>query len=150
MLLYSSRTIVPKGKMLKHNIVHSNEEIKEMKVTLLGITISNEPEVKRFGLTQAEGAMQFAKEPAQIQSVLGVVVGVLGYENTVAADVAATTADVQTSVQTGEAGIAKNEREIAKLQRRIAELQEQVAAMKGRKTELADIAKLFAVQPTGK
>lgn len=98
---------------------------------------------QRFGLPQAEGAMKFAKDPAQVGAVLGVVVGVLGYENAVAADVASANADAQAQITASKADISTNEKEIAALKRHIIFLEGQVKMSTDRQAELAEIAKLF-------
>lgn len=105
--------------------------------------IGTEPQMKSFGLRQAEGAMKFAKDPAQVGAVLGVVVGVLGYQNTVAADVAAADDAERVNIGTNKADISATENDIKALRQRIAHLEAEVTASSARRAQLAEVAKLF-------
>jgi len=116
-----------------------------MRIKIGNFLVSNEP--ARFGLKQAEGAMKFAKDQTQVGAVLGVIVGVLGYQNAVAVDVAAANNAERVEIGLNKEEISKNDTEIGALQRENAELQREIAASTARQGQLAEIAKLFA---TGK
>lgn len=105
--------------------------------------IGTEPQMRSFGLRQAEGAMKFAKDPAQVGAVLGVVVGVLGYQNTVAADVAAADEDQRVNIGTSKSGISTAEKTIAALKQEIASLEGEIKVAADRRAQLAEVAKLF-------
>jgi len=115
-----------------------------MKITFFGLTISNENEPKRFGLTEAEAAMRFASEPGQVKAVVATVVGVLGFEDTIATDVAQATSEAQAHIDSDGRSIETHEEQIVKLNRQIANLKGWVATSTGRQVELRRIAKLFA------
>ncbi|MDO8407664.1 MAG: hypothetical protein Q7S95_00295 [bacterium] len=115
-----------------------------MRFRIFGLSITNANEKNRFGLVQAEAAMQFVREPSQIKSVNAVVCGVLGYENTVAADVAQATLEVVADIANDGDGVVANQERIAELEHRIAILQAQVKRSSNRQAELQQIAELFA------
>lgn len=116
-----------------------------MNVTFGSFTISNEP--RRFGLVEAEAAMQYAKDPGQVAAIRAVVVGVLGYKNAVAADIQAANAELDTTVGESEATISAHNDRIAALRLEIERLEGTVTGSNGRKTELATIADLFTGSP---
>ncbi len=113
-----------------------------MRITFCGFTITNQP--ARFGLEQAKAAMRFAREPGQAKAVLGTVMGVLGYENAIAADVAEARAAEAASIEecNRDAEVA-NDR-IAHLRRQIAMLEEQITCSQLRNAKLERVAELFA------
>lgn len=98
---------------------------------------------QRFGLPQAEAAMKFAKDAGQVGAVLGTVVGVLGYENAVAADVAEANTAIRVNIAESKVDIATSESEINVLRRRIALLEGQIDTSTRRQAQLAEVAKLF-------
>ena len=124
-----------------------------MKFTIGGISVSNEkvtsaaPEPKIFGLRQAEAALRFVSDPAQVKGVLAVVVGVLGFKNTVAADVAAARSTAQERAAASQQDVVATRDRIAAMERYIADLENQIAGANARDTRLGEIAGLFADQP---
>lgn len=85
--------------------------------------ISARPEVKTFGLAQAQAAMQYITDQTQARTVLGVIVGVLGYQNTV-------TQDVSESVQAQEAAKTRRSETIIGNEQLIEELKAQIRGLR--------------------
>lgn len=117
-----------------------------MKITILGVTILIN-EKKRFGLAEAKAALRFASEPSQVKAILGVVVGVLGFENAVAADVAEASTEVQKDTKATRRDIAESMGQIKALEFRIANQQDKVAELGKKEAHLGEIGSLFSLQP---
>lgn len=90
----------------------------------------------KFGLAQAEAAMRFASDSSQTAAVRGVVVGVLGYEDTVAAD-----AKKEDELCAGE--IVRRDESIKSLRNEIAHHEHAIAANQGRREVVGRVAGLF-------
>jgi len=116
-------------------------------VIALGIALLvmylNQP-VKRFGLAQAEAAMRYITKKEQAKTAMGVVIGVLGYENAVKTDVTDATAELTRKNASRGEEIASNEDTITNLYRRIAGLKLNQEAAATHMAELAKIAEIFS------
>jgi len=99
---------------------------------------------KRFGLVEAERARTYLGEPGQAQAVIGVVCGVLGYENAIATDVVAAASAQQVRIDGGKNTIGRFTEEIENLKSDIARERERIAHAEARKTELGIIGGMFA------
>ncbi len=112
-----------------------------MKMNILGLSITIG--ANTFGLKEAEGAARFAKDASQARAVLGVVVGVLGYENRVAADVAQV-------VSLENELMGANKDQIAAMKRQIATLEASIADSNAHVASVRQVADLFTVASSGK
>ena len=101
-------------------------------------------EPKRFGLGEAEAARQFVTEPGQARAVKGVVVGVLGYEDMLAAEVATTRNMLQVRNDGHREDIGSHEDEIATLNAAITGLRDQIADGENRMADVEAVGQLFA------
>jgi len=99
------------------------------------------PEPKRFGLDQAEAAMKYVGSagPSAVKAVLGVVVGVLGFENAVASDVKGVIDELDRDMTRYGDHIEGAQNEIEALKARIVELQRYVA------TNQEEVARVMAI-----
>ena len=103
------------------------------------------PEPKRFGLNEAEAALSYVKTGGAVvaQSILGVVVGVLGYENTVADDVKEETGNLAAASQNRNAKMSANEEKIRALRAEIDRLRTANGSDDARTARLREIAEIF-------
>ena len=103
------------------------------------------PEPKRFGLEQAEAAMAYVGSagPAAVKAVLGVVVGVLGFENAVATDAATVASDLAEGRRWSETKVDANLAEISVLEAKIAGLRSGIASNDARAEAVRKIADAF-------
>lgn len=113
--------------------------------------VSNKLKPKRFGLKEAEAAAQYlGNDPAAAKPVMGVVCGVLGYENKVGADLAALKAekDAENAKRSEErkanlVEIGRLEAEIEKVKAANDELGEQIDNANALVADKAEVAALF-------
>lgn len=103
------------------------------------------PEPKRFGLNEAEAALKYVKTGGAVvaQSILGVVVGVLGYQNTVADDVQEEVGNLDAATERRSAKVSDNEDKIAALHAEIDRLVAATARADERIEQLRGIAEIF-------
>ncbi len=112
-----------------------------MKFSVMGVSVVIGTDT--FGLKEAESAARYAQDAAQARAVLGVVVGVLGYENTVAADVAQVVSLENELIEANKDQITAMKRQIATLEVSIADSNAHVASVR-------QVADLFTVASSGK
>ena len=103
------------------------------------------PEPKRFGLDEADAALSYvrASETAVTQAVMAVVVGVLGYYNAVAEDVAEETNSLAAVKARRDAKASDDEDKIEALRAEIALLRAANASADQRVAALHEIAEIF-------
>jgi len=109
-----------------------------------GVTITPVEKRPQFGLKEAEAASAFTRNPDQAQAVMAVVVGVLGYENTVAADVEAEATEQQLRVAGFSSQIENREEQIASLQAQITTLAVRIDESKAREAAVRTVGQIFA------
>lgn len=124
-----------------------------MKIRFGGLTISNEtesprPTAQRFGLVEAERAMAWITSADQAKAVFGVVVGVLGFEDKVAADIEQVKSDLAVDRARSEGQIASRRESIARMSTEIGELQGSVEATNARSTQLDGVGAIFSDSPS--
>lgn len=103
------------------------------------------PEPKRFGLNQAEAALKYVQAGGAVvaQSILGVVVGVLGYENAVAEDVEEEVNNLAVATERRNGKASANEDKIAALNAEIERLLAASDNANKRTAQLREIAEVF-------
>ncbi len=100
---------------------------------------------KRFGLKEAEGAQKYTGGNAEsAKAVLGVVVGVLGYENRVSEDVNAALAELDKEAHEREEAEKTCEEQIRVLEAQIEALRATATSDNERGSEIRATAKLFS------
>lgn len=117
-----------------------------MKFNIAGLTISTQggdPQPRRFGLEQAKSAARHASKPP-IQAMLAIAEE-LGFENTVAAEVAQAASKIRAEVEMSQAGIDENTARISALQSSNASLQREIDVAVRNEAELEKIRERFAV-----
>lgn len=102
----------------------------------------------RFGLVEAQRALPWIKTPEQAQAVFGVVVGVLGFEDGVAADIVSAQAELDRDIAGSQERIARNERQIASLTTANQEHAASIRSANAHKTELGSLGALFQTPAT--
>ncbi len=100
---------------------------------------------KRFGLKEAESAQGYIGDSREsANAVMGVVVGVLGYENRVSEDVDAALAELDKEAHEREQAEKTYEEQIRALEAQIEALKVQADTDTARVTEIRATAKLFS------
>lgn len=110
---------------------------------LMTVRLRPVPKPKRFGLKEAEAAAQYISTADAAQPVMAVIVGVLGYENTVAGDLTEVAAFVATLNVKARDKVDHANWEISDLKREIDQLQAQINAREAELTEKRLVAALF-------
>src|SRR3989338_6349668 len=100
---------------------------------VVGRASAYKPESKRFGLAEAEAAMRFVSTPDHVRPVLGVVVGILGYENRVADDVMAEASGIDGANTERQARADAHNESTAELKAKIAHLERAIRNSNDRK-----------------
>lgn len=102
---------------------------------------------KRFGLKEARAALGYVRGdgggPQVAKAILGVVVGVLNYQNTVAGDVKAETTQLTDYSSRRSSEIADDRQIIVDLQAKIGQLQAANTKANKQAEELHEIADVF-------
>ncbi|MDP3784541.1 MAG: hypothetical protein Q8R12_00460 [bacterium] len=102
------------------------------------------PEPKRFGVDEAKAAMRLINTQDQMRPILGVVVGVLGYENTVAEEVQYRVEGLDLNISDNVTRIDRNEAAIKDSQNSIRLLQAANGEAQAIKNELKNLAAVCA------
>ncbi|OGY98694.1 MAG: hypothetical protein A3E09_00460 [Candidatus Liptonbacteria bacterium RIFCSPHIGHO2_12_FULL_60_13] len=99
---------------------------------------------KRFGLNEAKAAARYVGDnPSSAQAIMGVVLGVLGYENTVAEDVRALAEEKSRENAASAKSIESNEAEIGRLNDENRDLHVAIAANEAEVADAGQMAALF-------
>lgn len=99
---------------------------------------------KRFGLKEAEAAMQYiGRDSGAARPVMGVVLGVLQYENAVAKDVAELATKLNDDNDEATEKIDANRRQISELEAANADLLTDIARNHDRSSKVLELASLF-------
>ncbi len=102
------------------------------------------PKPMVFDLAKAIATSKFASTPEQVGAVMGVVVGVLGLENTVASDAAKLRVNEDSLQAQNAEEKRETEVEIARLRLAIADLETSTVGSQGRVTEANEVEALFS------
>lgn len=98
---------------------------------------------KRFGLKEAEAAARYVSTADAARSVMAVVVGVLGYANTVADDLTDVVSKAATFNDEANIDIDEANKEIENLKETVKQLQVEINDRETRLAETKRIAALF-------
>ena len=99
---------------------------------------------KRFGLNEAKAAARYVGDnPSSAQAIMGVVLGVLGYENTVAEDVRALAEEKSRENAASAKSIETNEAEIERLMHDSVGLHAEITANEAEVAGAEQVADLF-------
>ena len=99
---------------------------------------------KRFGLKEAKAAARYVGgSPDSARAIMGVVLGVLDYQNTVAEDVRALAEEKSRENAASTKSIEANEAEMARLEAESESLHGQIAANEAEVADAGQMAALF-------
>ena len=105
-----------------------------------------QPEPKRFGLAEAEAALAYVGNagPGAVRAVLGVVVGVLQFENAVADDAAQEVADLSADSDRWKMKVTDNQVTIDALRAKIVCLEAAMVSNDKRAEAVRKVAEAFS------
>lgn len=111
---------------------------------VVGHAIAYSQSKKRFGLKEAKAAARYVgNSPDSARAIMGVVLGVLGYKNTVAEDVHALAEEMTRENESSAVDIADNDAQIERLSAKNHDLQDGIAANEAEVADAHQVAALF-------